>query len=193
MTQLQGLANVGLMAQLQTVTHQQQALQQQNQSMQFLQAFLGGGGGGGGVQYKQQSPIESSLTAPLANGHHAKCISPPASSTITRTTSPRLTNGNYRGSSVDTKFPLSRESVNPAQHVPSSLSYTSSSSSRRSSVSSASTATTINRKSPSVGSLDLYYEGFGASLPLPPDESILQDAIRNEDDSRKLAHSSKYY
>lgn len=46
MTQLQGLANVGLMAQLQTLTHQQQALQQQNQSMQFLQAFLGGGGGG---------------------------------------------------------------------------------------------------------------------------------------------------
>lgn len=44
MTQLQGLANVGLMAQLQTLTHQQQALQQQNQSMQFLQAFLGGGG-----------------------------------------------------------------------------------------------------------------------------------------------------
>ena len=48
MTQLQGLANVGLMAQLQTLTHQQQALQQQNQSMQFLQAFLGGGGGGAG-------------------------------------------------------------------------------------------------------------------------------------------------
>ena len=42
MTQLQGLANVGLMAQLQTLTQQQQALQQQNQSMQFLQAFLGG-------------------------------------------------------------------------------------------------------------------------------------------------------
>ena len=49
MTQLQGLANVGLMAQLQTLTHQQQALQQQNQSMQFLQAFLGGGGGAGGA------------------------------------------------------------------------------------------------------------------------------------------------
>ena len=67
MTQLQGLANVGLMAQLQTLTHQQQALQQQNQSMQFLQAFLGGGGGGAGgasgcLLYTSPSPRDGLLS-----------------------------------------------------------------------------------------------------------------------------------
>jgi len=40
MTQLQGLANVGLMAQLQTLTQQQQSMQQQAQSMQALQAMF---------------------------------------------------------------------------------------------------------------------------------------------------------
>lgn len=54
-------------------------------------------------------------------------------------------------------------------------------------------------RSPSVGSLDLYYDGFG-SYQLPSNsnnnnnnESILQSAIHNEDDSRQLAHSSKVF
>ena len=138
------------------------------------------------------------------NGNHTTSNHTPSLSTASsiRSTSPRSStnghhhNGNTRRSPVDSKFPLSRETVSPVSQLSTVSSYISTSSSpsvssRRSSTSSASTATTINRKSPSVGSLDLYYDGFGSSFPLPPNDSILQNAIRNEDDSRKLAHSSK--
>ena len=139
------------------------------------------------------------------NGHHPTSLSsnhPTSSSAASsvRSTSPRSSaNGHHhhnsnstRRSPDDSKFPLSREAISPvtaSSYISSSS--TPSVSSRRSSTSSASTATTINRKSPSVGSLDLYYDGFGSSFPLPPNDTILQNAIRNEDDSRKLAHSSK--
>ena len=40
MAQLQGLANIGLMAQLQNFSQQQQSMQQQAESMQLLQTML---------------------------------------------------------------------------------------------------------------------------------------------------------
>ena len=150
MTQLQGLANVGLMAQLQTLTHQQQTLQQQNQSMQFLQAMF--------------NPAKPNTNPPSTNGH-AKSSS---SSTRgwSRSASPRLTNGHR---SPESKYPLTRESVNPPE-----------SSLRR-----ASSTSTI--KSQSVGCFD-HYNGFGTSYAST--DSILQSAIQNKEEERQLARTS---
>lgn len=150
MTQLQGLANVGLMAQLQTLTHQQQTLQQQNQSMQFLQAMF--------------NPAKPNTNPPSTNGHAKSSSSSTRGSS--RSASPRLTNGHR---SPESKYPLTRESVNPPE-----------SSLRR-----ASSTSTI--KSQSVGCFD-HYNGFGTSYAST--DSILQSAIQNKEEERQLARTS---
>jgi len=144
MTQLQGLANVGLMAQLQTLTQQQQSMQQQAQSMQALQAMF------------SQKPIPN-LPSPGSR---------PASRSENQLSSSRLMSNGHQ--SPESKFPLSREAISsppPRKTSNSSL---------------------IRPQSSGTN----HFDGFGA--PIPANESVLKNAIRNKGNSRELAHNSVY-
>lgn len=176
------MANAGLMVQLQNITQQQQTLQQQTQAMQMLHTMMSQGGAispppmletnGGGVGVTH--PLQQFLIGHQQQ-HSPKTMSTASSSTShagSRTGSPRESGHQTNGHMVTSegKYLLSRETL-PAPR------------SRRSSIGS-STRSQQRRGH----SLDRY-DGFGA--PNPPNESVLENAIKNEEASRELARSRK--
>lgn len=184
MTQLQGMANAGLMAQLHNITQQQQTMQQQTQAMQLLQSMMSSQGGFPAATPMVQSPPPNTGSTggnPLQQlllgrqfsqnslNTTTSTLSSNASHSGSRAGSPRE-NGNSHSSghvSSDAKYPITRETI------PTSTA-------RRSSVGSS------TRTYRCDNSLDRY-DGFGA--PNPPNESVLENAVKNEEISRELARS----
>lgn len=163
------MANAGLMVQLHNLTQQQQTLQQQTQAMQLLQMMAQG------------------------------------AATATTTTSTPLLGNNVQpfngvggvGNPLQQLLlgqQLSQSSPNTMSTGSSSTSHTGSrtgsprenGSNGKYSISRETVPPT--QKSFRGHSLDRY-DGFGA--PNPPNESVLENAIKNEDTSRELARSRK--